>query len=162
MDYHLRPLSKTCAATGRELQPGDRCFSVLMDEGGELVRKDYAEDAWPGAPSDAIGVWQTIVPEPEPEAARPLDTDALMRYFEQLSEDLNPAQERFRYILALLLVQKRRLKLEGSRRDGELEFLELVGAQGEGNFSVRDCNLSDSEIDQLQRDLNRHLQTEWS
>ena len=36
---------------------------------------------------------------------KPLDADALMRYFEQLCEDANPAQEKFAYVLSLLLLQ---------------------------------------------------------
>ena len=85
-----------------------------------------------------------------------------MRYFEQLCEDANPAQDKFRYILALLLLQKRRLKMEGSRQDGEIAYLELVGSRGEGIFEVRDQQLSAEEIEQLQQTLNTHLASEWS
>ena len=62
---------------------------------------------------------------------RPLDAQAMMGYFEQLSEDLNPAQEKFRFILSLLLLQKRKLKIESSRQEGNIEFLQLVGSQGD-------------------------------
>ena len=77
-------------------------------------------------------------------------------------KDANPAQDKFRYVLALLLLQKRRLKIEGSRQDGDVEYLELVGSQGEGTFEVRMQQLEDAEIEQLQRDLNAHLATEWN
>lgn len=162
MDYHLKPIAKTCAATGRELTPGSRCFSALVERDGGPVRFDYTEEGWSGPPEGTIGYWQTRVPSPAETAARPLDPDALMRYFEQLCEDANPAQDKFRYVLALLLLQKRRLKIEGSRQDGETEYLQLGGSRGEGSFEVRDQQLTDEEIAQLQQALNQHLATEWS
>ena len=162
MDYHLKPIAKTCTATGNEFVPGSRCFSALVEHEGRLVRFDYSEEGWSGPPEGTVGHWQCIVPEADEAEAKPLDADALMRYFEQLCEDANPAQDKFRYILALLLLQKRRLKMEGSRQDGEIVFLELVGSRGEGTFEVRDQQLSDEEIEQLQQTLNTHLASEWS
>lgn len=162
MDYHLKPIGKTCAATGKELVPGSACFSVLAERDGRLIRLDYSEACWAGPPEGTVGFWQSVVPEPEEAKVKPLDTDALMRYFEQLSEDANPAQEKFRYVLSLLLLQKRRLKIEGSRQDGDIEYLELVGSHSEGPFEVRDHQLDDAEIEQLQGDLNAHLATEWN
>lgn len=162
MDYQLKPIAKTCAATGEQLPPGGRCHSALVEQNGKLIRFDYSDEGWNGPPTGTIGFWQSIVPEEIEAQVKPLDADALMRYFEQLCEDANPAQDKFRYVVALLLLQKRRLKLEGSRRDGEIEYLELLGSRGEGLFEVRDQHLTDDEIGQLQQALNVHLATEWS
>ena len=46
--YQIQGPARQCAATGRELRPGERFYSVLLDEAGQFVRKDYAADAWPG------------------------------------------------------------------------------------------------------------------
>lgn len=162
MDFHLKPIGRNCAATGEELLPGSKCFSAFVERDGQRIRLDYSEEGWTGPPEGTIGYWQSIVPEPDDTKAKPLDTDALMRYFEQLSEDANPAQEKLRYVLSLLLLQKRRLRIEGSRQEGETEFLELVGSQSEGPFEVRDQQLDDAEIELLQNDLNAHLATEWN
>jgi hypothetical protein len=155
-------MGKTCEATGEELVPGNTCFSALVERDGQLIRLDYCEAGWTGPPDGTMGYWQSIVPEPEEAKAKPLDPDALMRYFEQLCEDANPAQEKLRYVLSLLLLQKRRLKIEGSRQEGDVEYLELVGSHSEGPFEVRDHQLDDAEIEQLQSDLNTHLSAEWN
>lgn len=162
MDYHLRPLGKTCAATGEPLRPGSRCHSVLVERNGQLLRFDYSEQGWSGPPEGTVGQWKCTVPEVSENRPRPLDPHALMRYFEQLAEEANPAQDRMLYIMALLLLQKRRLKLEGSQKDGEIEYLELLGSNGEGPFLVRDQQLGDEEIQELQNALNAHLSTEWN
>jgi hypothetical protein len=162
MDYHFKPIGKTCAATGKELVPGTVCYSVLVDEGSEPVRRDYSEEGWSGPPEGTIGQWQCVVPAAEDAKPKPLDTDALMTYFEQLSEELNPAQEKLRYVLAWLLIQKRRLRQDGTRRDGDIEYLQLVSTGGEGSFEVREQQLTDDEIDQLQQTLNSQLAAQWS
>jgi len=174
MDYHLKPVGKTCAHGGERLEPNTVCVSVLVERAGELVRLDYCEADWPGPPRGVVGQWRCLVPEPESSGVRPLDPDGLMRYFEQLSERLgdlpdghltehaDPTDQKLRYVLALLLLQKRRLKLDGSRLVGDREVLEFTGAGGEGQFDVPDCKLADDEIEGLQDQLNEQMQHEWS
>lgn len=162
MDYHLKPIGKTCASTGKELVPGSTCHCIVMQRSDELTRLDFSEEGWPGLPKGAIGHWRCVVPEPAETKGTPIDPDALLRYFEQLTEDNNPTQEKFRFVLSLLLLQKRRLRVEDStEKDGE-EFLELIGSQGEGPFYVKSQQLADVEITELQNSLNEHLATEWS
>ncbi len=60
---------------------------------------------------------------------------------------------RLRYVLALLLLQKRRLELDGSRLDGEIEYLVLIGTKGEGPFEVRDEQLDAEEIASVEEQL---------
>lgn len=162
MDYHLKPIGKTCTTTGEPLVPGETCHSVLVEQDGQFVRLDFSDEGWSGPPEGSIGHWRCIVPEPVQAQHKPLDADALMRYFEQISEDTNPTQEKFRYVLALLLLQKRRLKLDGTRRDGEIEYLQLSGTRGEAPVEVRDHHLADEEIQQIQQGLNTQLAAEWT
>ncbi len=161
MEYQFRPVGKKCAATGEELAPGSLCHSVLVERNGELERLDFSEQGWSGPPSGTIGAWTCVVPKPAEVRHEPLDASALMSCFEQLVEEASPAREGLRYVLALLLVKKRRLRLEGSRVDGNDEYLQLAGAQGEGAWEVRDLNPTDEEVQQWQRELNVYLASEW-
>ncbi|HUG94074.1 MAG TPA: hypothetical protein VML55_24805 [Planctomycetaceae bacterium] len=161
MDLNVKPLGRTCAASGDDLVPGSDCFSALVERDGQLVRLDFAADAWTGPPDGALGFWRTRVPESAAPNARQFDAETLLRYFEQLSEDPNPAQERIRYVLALALLKKRRLRIESTRQDGETQSLELAGTRSEGPFIVRDLQLSEQDIEQLQTELNSRLAAEW-
>jgi len=162
VEYQFRPIGKKCAATGADLAPGSECRSVLVEREGELQRLDYSEQGWAGPPAGALGVWKCLVPKPAEVRHEPLDTSALMRCFEQLTEEASPSREGLRYILALLLMKKRRLRLESSRIDGEDEYLQLAGSLGEGAYEVRDLKPSDEDILQWQRELNVYLASEWS
>ncbi len=160
MEYQFRTFGKTCTATGREFRPGERIRCVLVERNGELIRLDYSEDGWKGQPAGTVGEWVAQIPAgpPQPKA---IDTESLMQYFEQLCEDPNPAHDQFRYVLALLLLKKRRLRLEGSRTDDDGEdFLQIIGSKNEGPFEIRDQELSEEEITQLQNTLSQQLAAE--
>ena len=161
MDYQFGPPGKICAACGKPLGAGDRCISALVEQSGRLVRLDYLEAHWTGEPPHTVGTWRFQIPEATAQQQRVLDTDTLFRFFEQLTEDANPGQERLRYVLSLFLLQRRRLKLDGSRQDGQQEFLVFLGQRGEGPYEVLDQQLSAEEMAALQSELTARLQTDW-
>lgn len=160
MDYHLKTIGKTCAGTGEPLEAGSTCHSVLVDRNGELLRLDYSKEGWNGPPEDCVGEWLTIVPD-DTSKPKTVDTEGLMKYFEQLCEDANPAHDRMRYVLALLLLQKRRLRLEGDTTDEDGNaFLQVIGSKSEGPFEIADQDLDETEIANLQAALNAQLEAE--
>jgi hypothetical protein len=105
MEYHFKPPSKTCAATGRPLAPGSVCHSVLIEKNGSLARFDYSAEGWQGPPPGHVGYWKTVVPVTTDPKAHRLDPETALRYFEQLCEEANPDSIRQRYVLALFLLQ---------------------------------------------------------
>lgn len=152
-DYNVKPVGRTCAGTGEDLVPGSFCHSALIEKDGELLRLDYSEAGWVSPPAGLLAHWRCEVPEPTASVKKALDVDDLMRQFEQLSEEASPAQDKFRYVLALLLLQRRRLRLDGTKTIDEQEFLEVTSARGEGTFLVPDQQLDDSEVQELQKSV---------
>lgn len=157
MEYHLKPLGKVCAGTGKPLLPGSVCLSVVVDDGTDLKRLDFSREGWKGPPAGTLAQWQCVVPVPIDVKKKLLDPNALMGYFEQLTEDANPVFEKLRYILAILLMHKRRLREDGIRSAGDDEFLQFTSTQGEGSFEVYNFHLSDEEVTELQETLNAHM-----
>ncbi|HEX6985945.1 MAG TPA: hypothetical protein VF170_11240 [Planctomycetaceae bacterium] len=160
MEYSIRPIGRTCAATGVELTPGTHCRSALVERDGRFERLDYVLSAWPGPPDGAIGHWRCRVPVPAAPQVRRLDPDELMRQFERLEDAGHEQVRRLRYVLALLLLQRKRLELEDSRSDGEIDYLILVGTKGEGPFEVRDERLGPDEIAAIQKELLAQIAAE--
>ena len=58
-------------ATGRELKVGERYCSVLLEEGGSLVRKDFALDAWHGPARRGLRLLAVPRPRRDRAAAAP-------------------------------------------------------------------------------------------
>lgn len=153
MDFNVRPVSKICASTGQELTPGRPCWSVLIEQDGRIVRQDYSEEAWTGPPDGIIGYWQSLVPERASSSATSFDPDALFEYFLQLCESPNRVELDYQYVLALLLLRKRRLILEESVTVDEQPAMRLIGTGGEGPFDVVERDLTMDRIEELQNQL---------
>ncbi len=120
MEYQIQANTRRCTATGRELSPGERFYSVLVEEGAKLVRKDYSEQAWSGPPREAFGFWAGRVPAPDAARRPRVDDDLLMECFHRLEGQEIPDRLHFRYVVALLLMRRKRLRFEEARvEDGE-------------------------------------------
>ncbi|WP_437190622.1 hypothetical protein [Planctomicrobium sp. SH527] len=161
MDYRFRPITKICAGTGKPLVPGAVCYSVLIEKEGQQERLDFSEEGWQGIPEGALGHWRCNVPLPETQPASVTDPEVLLKTLEQLVESPNPAQEKLCYVISLSLLQKRRLRLDGTQQVDDVEFLELSGSRGEGPFLIRDQQLSESEISELRQALAHQINTGW-
>jgi hypothetical protein len=114
-DYEIGRCTRRCFITGRELGEGEVCYSALMPDGTGVVRRDYASDAWEGPPEGAIGWWKTVVVDPAAGRATWAPQDVMLNFFERLLDE--PASEDARYVLALLLVQRRILRVEEEEKD---------------------------------------------
>src|SRR5262245_51483155 len=115
IDYEISRCSRRCAASDRELKNGEVCYSVLVAEGAEIVRRDYSAEGWPGPPEGAIGWWKSTVVDPNAGRMSWAPNDVMLHYFERLADD--PSAEDARYVLALLLVRRRVLRVEGKETD---------------------------------------------
>ncbi len=156
-DYHLSGNTRRCASTGQELRVGDRYFGVLLVEGDKFVRKDYSESAWQGPPEGALGYWKSRVVEGQTNRRPPIDDDMLVECFQQLEGQTDPSKLAFRYVLALLLMRRKRLRLEGSRLEGQQEILLMRDTRKGERFQVVDPALSDHDLESVQDEIFRVL-----
>jgi hypothetical protein len=156
-DYQLQPNARRCALTGRDLAPGDRYFSVLTEENGRLVRRDYSASAWQGPPADAFSFWSGRIPPEGKKRRLVLDEDTLRECFERLEGTTDPGKLRLRYVLALLILRQRRLVLEEARREQGVETLILRDGRTGRRFRVENPELSEGEILDVQDEVLRAL-----
>jgi hypothetical protein len=115
MDYEIHRSTRHCAKTGRELVPGEEFYSVLTEAGSALLREDFSAEAWEGPPAAAIGWWKSHVPSPDARKLHWAPNDVMLDLFEQLADDSGQAD--LRYVLALLLIRRRVMRLEDTERD---------------------------------------------
>ena len=153
MDFNVRPVGRLCAVSGQELSAGQSCWSVLIERAGQIVRQDYSNEVWTGPPESAIGYWKNVIPDRASGASSVLDIDSLFEYFVQLCDSPNRVEQDYLYVLALLLMRKRRLSLEESILVDGFPAMRLIGTAGEGPFDVLERDLIESRIEELQRQL---------
>ncbi len=155
--FPIQQHSRACAATGRALLPGEKYFSVLFDQSGQLIRKDYSPEGWPGPPADAMAFWCGRVPEANQKRRLTFDDELLMECFERLADESEGARIQFRYVIALLLLRRKRLKFEDIRRDGDQEYLLLKCPRTGAEFEVLDPRLSEADVERVQDEVFRLL-----
>jgi hypothetical protein len=110
LEFEVGRCTRRCAATGREIAPGETCYSVLEVRGAEVVRSDFCSDAWTAAPQTVVGWWKTVVPAPAAKKIKLAPNDVLLELFDELADRHD--QQDLRYVLALLLIRRRVLKLD--------------------------------------------------
>jgi hypothetical protein len=156
-DYQIQGNTRRCALSGRELCPGERAYSVLFDEDGKLVRRDYAPESWHGPPAGAFSFWVGRVPAPE-EGRRPrIDDELLLDCFRRLEGQTEPQHVQFRYVVALLLMRRKRFKFEEARREGGNEILVLRCARTRTLYQVVNPRLSEEEMQLAQAEVFKVL-----
>jgi hypothetical protein len=153
IDYQIQPSTRRCSATGRELQPGERCYSVLVDDGSKLLRKDFSAEAWQGPPPEAFSFWVTRVPAPQGRRRPPIDDDILLDCFHRLEGQHEPGKINFRYVLALLLMRRRRFQFEEARSEDGQEVLVLRCGRSGARHEVINPGLGEDEMAAVQDDV---------
>jgi hypothetical protein len=156
-DYQIQTSTYRCAATGRELRPGERYFSVLLDEGSTFSRKDFSQEAWNGPPEKTFSYWQGKVPVGGMPKRPPIDEELLVDCLDRLEGEREPGKLAFRFVLALLLVRRKRLRLEDARREAGHEIMTLRDARGGTRYQVIDPGLPDEELESVQDEVFRVL-----
>lgn len=104
-EYAIQKSSRKCFVTDQPLQPGDRCVSAIMQKGGDLVRRDFAQENWPGANKETVGWWRSVIPQKRSSGQTYAPNAVLINTLENLLE--TPGKSAIAYLLALLLIRRR-------------------------------------------------------
>jgi hypothetical protein len=156
MDYEIQRCTRCCAATGRELAPGEDFYSVLIADGAELKRHDYSVEAWTDPPEGAIGWWKSQMPSPDARRIHWAPNDVMLHFFEQL--EAQPDKQDMRYVLALLLVRRRVMRQDEREHDEQgREVLVLYCPRNETTYRVPAIAPSESRVGEIQEGLARLL-----
>jgi len=157
LDYQIQPNTRRCSVTGRELKPGEPVYSILTEKDGKFVRQDFAPEMWQGPPPEAFSFWAGRVPTAEAKRKLVIDDELLLDCFERLQDQLEPGKVAFRYVIALLLMRRRKLKFEQARAEGGQEVLELRCTRTGATHAVTNPGLSDDEVIAVQQDVFQAL-----
>jgi hypothetical protein len=157
IDFDIQRCSRRCSVTGRELAAGEACFSAVVAEGGQVVRRDYAAEAWTGPPEGVIGWWKTVVVDPSAGRMHWAPSDVMLNYFERLADD--PAGADDRYVMALLLVRRRIARVEANEKNATGEnVLVIYCPRNEQTYRVPETSPTPERVAAIQQHLAELLQ----
>ena len=165
MDFEVQRCSRHCAATERELKPGEEYYSVLLDrvpddvtdEGVCVTRVDYSKESWSGPPQGTIAWWKSRIPDRVSKKKRWAPNEVMLQFFEELADRQD--QDDMRYVLSLLLVRRRVLRQEESETDAAgNEVLVLYSPRRETSYKLPAVVPEESRINEIQDELAKLLE----
>jgi hypothetical protein len=155
--YEIVRTTGVCAATGRVIAVGEPYIAALVEteQDERLERRDYSMEAWQSGarPGRLFGFWKGTMESPEGKKRAYIDDAALLDLFEQLEGATEPSRISFRYLLTLMLMRKRLLKHEGTKRGaaGEASVMHVrqvtpAGATPAAIVEVIDPGMNDTAV----------------
>ncbi len=155
-EFDIQRCTRRCAKTEREFRPGETFYSVLVAEGAEVVRYDYSQEAWDEPPENTVGWWKSQMPEPNAKKVNWAPNDVMLHYFVELEND--PTKADVRYVLALLMVRRRIVRLEETETDeAGNEQLVLYCPKNETDYRVAVLDPSPERAAEIQDELSKLL-----
>jgi hypothetical protein len=152
LDFEVQKFTRRCATSERELAPGETFYSVLLPQGAEVIRLDYASECWQGPPEAAIGWWRAEVPDPQANRLDWAPHDVMLHCFEQVHEE--PSKQDFCYVLALLMIRRRIFKLELTERDAQgRETLLVYCSRNDTEFRIPAATPDTARVQAIQQEL---------
>jgi hypothetical protein len=154
-----KPLGQ-CYGTNRTIEAGEEYVSTLIETEQGLERRDFCLDYWNSEKPEVFCYWKTKLPHPDQKKHVFVDDEMLMTFFERLEKETEQEKINFRFVLALVLMRKRRLKYDGSRTEDGKEIWQLRITGEKELVEVINPNLDDEQIEQLTSQIGEILQTD--
>ena len=157
---HAPKLSRVCAATGRPFEPGEKIFTFLFEEKGEIQRRDLCAEAFAATPrpDNALAWWSSRLPSGTEKKEKLAPNEALTDFFESLAD--RPDEAALRYVLALLLTRRRVLRFEReefdadvSERPGAVPSVVFFSPRRETSYVVPVVEMTATEIAEVEARL---------
>ncbi len=154
-----KPLGQ-CYGTGRKIEHGEDYFGALVETGEGLQRRDFCVDYWESEKPDVFCYWKTRLPHPNQKKQIFVDDEMMLAFFERLEKETEQEKVNFRFVLALVLMRKRRLKYDATRFEDDKEIWRLRIAGDKQIVEVVNPHLDEEQIEQLSSQIGQILQTD--
>lgn len=172
LDFVVRSCTRRCATSGRPLTAGEPYYSVLVEEEDEVVRHDIAAEAWQGPPEDHLGWWRARLADRHSGKPRLAPGEVLLGLLDRWANE--PGQLESRYVLSLLLIRRRMLRMEQASfaaglhggepisnktatGEREPEVLRLYCPQNDKSYEIACAKPSTEQVTVIQERLSQLL-----
>jgi len=151
-----KPLGQ-CFGSGKLIEPGHEYVGALVATEEGLQRRDFCAEFWEREKPQVFCYWRSRLPRPDEKKQLFVDDEMLMAFFERLAEESEREKVNFRFVLALILMRKRRLKYDAAKTEHGREIWRLR-VVGEGVFTeVVNPHLDEEQIEQLASQIGQIL-----
>ena len=157
-NFDFKRTSRKCSVSGRAFDAGEEYISMLTEEDEELVRQDIGLEEWNGAPEGCIGWWRSRIPDLEQGIVYWAPRDVLLAYFQHLIEQADDPETT--YVMAILLLQKKHLRLLDTVNDGDTETMYLQNSSTKEKFDIAVVDVAPERVKTIENALAEKLFTD--
>jgi hypothetical protein len=154
-----KPLGE-CCGTGRKIEPGEEYFGALVESEQGLERRDFSAEYWEDAKPQVFCFWRSRLASPDEKKELFVSDEMLMAFFERLANETDTEKLNFRFVLALVLMRKRRLKYDATRMDEGREIWSLRVVGEKETVDVVNPHLNDEQVELLTSQMGQILQAD--
>lgn len=151
-DWRLQRAHEACGACAAPFAADEDLYSLLRFEGAELRRDDLCRACFDARDPAADVIWWRTRAQRRAAALR-VDFDLLLSAMARLAEDARPERRDLAFLLALLLVRHRRLRLLRVEKRRGREMLILRKVRTTREFPVESRELSEEQRARLSASL---------
>jgi len=145
-----------CLECAKVFAGGDTIVSAIFREEGQeqFARRDLCSACFEAVEAEPFSVWRGTHPPPVEDQHR-VDFDLALRFLAKLIAEPEEGREGLLYVLTLLLIRKRRVKVLETRRRGGVETL-VVSVPGDEEDAVAEMEapaITAEAVDRVQAQL---------
>ena len=168
-DFKVNRCSRRCHALSRPLRDGEWYYSVVIEAGEELIRRDYSAEAWTQPPEGTVGWWKGRMPLAGSRKLVLAPDPVLVDLLGGMGDSVE--RRPLRYLLALTLLRRRvvtcvefkpeppSLGVDRSETAAEKTLRLRVHADG-SEIDIVTCAISRSQTDALHASLQELMYCE--
>ncbi|MCA8981795.1 MAG: hypothetical protein KDC14_17330, partial [Planctomycetes bacterium] len=157
--WKIRRRQGECSACEHVFTDGERHASLLRVDGDDLQRGDLCDACW--AEHETGGddlIWWFTHHQENKKRTLALDLATMERLFMELADRDTEQLKEVRYLLCLLLMRKRRLKLERVKRAKGAELLVMRRPRRKEQLEVQVFDFRAERMDELRSRLQEVLE----
>lgn len=159
-DWEINKPLGQCSGSGRKIEPGEEYYGALVETEEGLVRRDFSNEYWERERPHVYCFWKTKLAAPNEKRKLFVSDDMLMAFFERLANETEAEKVNFRFVLALVLMRKRRLKYDSTKSEDGREIWRLKVSGDKDLVEVVNPHLSEEQIEQLTSQIGQILQAD--
>ena len=159
-DWQIEKPLEQCWATDKKIEPGQEYYAALVETEDGLKRRDFCVEYWQQSQPQVFCYWKTTLPQPNEKKNIFIDNEMLLTFFDRLEQETEQQRIDFRFVVALILMRKRKLKYLSSQIEDGKEIWTVKVAAQDRNAKVQNPHLDEAQIEQLSSQLGQILQAD--
>lgn len=155
-DWKVDRGKKMCSPCEHVFEENEKYFSALVDNEKYFARDDYCLGCWEKADKENFfSFWKTRMPDDNEEPKRCIvDTQVIYMFFTKLEDAESTEKLLFRYLLCLLLIRKRFLRLDDFLKEEDGEYILVWDRRAEKSLKVYNPEVTDELLLEAQKELS--------